>query len=36
MSREKYIGLDVRQGMSRERLVHSVGVSPTEGKVRSL
>jgi hypothetical protein len=36
MNSEKYIGLDVHQGMSRERLVHLVGVSPTKGKVRTL
>ena len=36
MSQEKHIGMDVHQGMSRERLVHPVGVSPTKGKVRTL
>ncbi len=36
MSSDKYIGMDVHQGMSRGRLLHSVGVNPTKGKVRTL
>ncbi|PYU25162.1 MAG: hypothetical protein DMG30_06155 [Acidobacteria bacterium] len=33
---ERGWGLDVHQGMSRERQVHSAGVNPTKGKVRTL